>query len=718
MPLFKQYSLVILLAIGFVLAACSDNKAPSDSASAAAVTAETSVTVAIEPLKYIEQGDINSLQQRGELRILIHSQQELYLPRNGRPQDIDVDMLERFASEQGLELTLIAVEKYENLMPYLLEGKGDIIAANMTVTEQRQQQLAFSVPLDLISEHLISSKNNPLTALSQLSERQLAVQKGTSFWITAEKLQAEFTGLKIKTLAGEMSHDEVFDFISQNPEYLTLADSNVIATLEAYREDLNASGPLANKRPTAWAVRPGNTQLLTLLNQFIQIEKLTRPRKVDSITDWPDIKERKHLRVALRNNSATYFLWRGKLLGFDYELLESFAKKHKLMLDIVVPPDHEQLLDYVRQGKADIAAGFLTIIPDRKQTGITFSDPYHYASELLIIQKDNTAIQSLEDLAGEKIYTRESSSYWQTITELQSTIAVELVATPEHEETEEAIAKVASGDYGITVADNHIFDIELTWRGDVRSAMPLGEPRGQGWAVRDNNPQLQKALNEFIAKEYRSLFYNMTYKKYFKAPKGVAKLKKGQLELSNSGRLSPYDDTVKQFDEKYNFDWRLLVAQMYQESQFNPKAKSWAGALGLFQVMPRTAKELGYKNLLDPKVGIEAGVRYMDWSRQRFPDTLTVTDRLWFTLAAYNAGAGHVHDARRLAKQKGWSSNLWFGHVEQAMLLLSKRKYAAKARHGYVRGQEPVNYVRGIRDRFNAYVALTDDAAALDKATE
>ncbi|ARN72949.1 transporter substrate-binding domain-containing protein [Oceanicoccus sagamiensis] len=708
----KHYSLLILVAIGLILTSLYSDDNNSQPAPAAKPEIGASVaTVVSKPQSYIELGDIDSLADRGELRILIHSNQALYLPRNGRPQDIDLEMLETFAAEQGLALSLIAVDKYEDLIPHLIAGKGDIIAANMTITEPRKEQVTFSVPLDLISEHLLSSKEQPLTALDQLSTRIIAVQKGTSFWITAQKLKAEFNGLTIKTLAGEMSHDEIFDFVSQNPEYLTLADSNVVSTLEGYRQDLEVSGPLVSKRPAAWAVRPDNPQLLTLLNQFIRIEKLTNPKKADSIADWPEIKQRKHLRVALRNNSATYFLWRGKLLGFDYELLKAFAEKHKLLLDIVVPPDHEQLIDYVRRGKADIAAGFLTITPDRQQTGIVFSKPYHYASELLISSENDKSVASTTDLAGKTIYTRPSSSYWQTILQLQETVDVQLVASPENEETEEAIAKVAAGDYEFTVADNHIFDIELTWRNDVRSAMALGEPLGQGWAVRENNPLLLKQLNQFISKEYRGLFYNITYRKYFKAPKGVAKLKKGQLEFSDHGTLSPYDDTVKLFAEKYKFDWRLLVAQMYQESQFNPKARSWAGAVGLFQVMPRTAKELGYKNLQNPQIGIEAGVRYMDWSRKRFPDTLTVTDRLWFTLAAYNAGAGHVHDARRLAKQKGWNANLWFGHVEKAMLLLSKREYAAKARHGYVRGQEPVNYVRQIRDRFNAYVVLTEDAA-------
>ncbi len=694
------FTLFLTLLLGFTLAGCSEN---TDT------TAKTdgNMTAVAEPKRFIEIGDIDSIKEQGELRVLIHSNQDVALPRNGRPQEIDQDMLARFANTHSLTMTIVAVEKFEDLIPHLLEGKGDVIVSNLTVTDKRREKVGFTVPLDLVTEHILSSHKQPLTARSQLQERILAVQKDKSFWQTAQRLKTEFPGLTIKTLPGEMSNDEIFDYISENEEYLTIADSNIIDTFSTYRQDLSVSGPLATKQPTAWAIRPDNPNLLTQLNQFIRIEKLTRPRKESRTDDWQEIKKSKHLRVALRNNSATYFLWRGKLLGFDYELIRAFAEKNELLLDIVVPPDHEQLIDYVRNGEADVAAGFLSITDDRTQDNIVFSNPYHYASELVISRPEDDSIKTLEDLAGRNIHVRESSSYWNTIKKLQEQVAVNIIATPENEETEEAIAKVASGEYDLTVADNHILDIELTWRKDVDSAIVLGDPLHQGWAVRGNNPELLAELNQFIDREYRSLFYNMTYKKYFKASKGVAKLKQGQLEFTDEGKLSPFDDTVKIFAEKYNFDWRLLVAQMYQESHFDPKARSWAGALGLFQVMPKTARELGYKDLQAPKIGIEAGVKYLDWSRQRFPETLTVTDRLWFTLAAYNAGAGHVHDARRLAKKQGLNPNLWFDNVEKAMLLLSKREYASKARHGYVRGQEPVNYVRAIRNRFNAYVQLT-----------
>jgi membrane-bound lytic murein transglycosylase F len=163
---------------------------------------------------------------------------------------------------------------------------------------------------------------------------------------------------------------------------------------------------------------------------------------------------------------------------------------------------------------------------------------------------------------------------------------------------------------------------------------------------------------------------------------------------------------VRKHADAYGFDWRLIAAMMQQESRFDPKAVSFAGARGLLQVMPRTAAEFGGGDLADPEEGILTGLRYLAWLRTRFDETLPATERNWFMLAAYNAGQGHVIDARALARQHGLDPNRWFGHVEQAMLLKRRRDVAAATRFGYCRCDEPVRYVRAVRDRYRAYVEV------------
>ena len=182
--------------------------------------------------------------------------------------------------------------------------------------------------------------------------------------------------------------------------------------------------------------------------------------------------------------------------------------------------------------------------------------------------------------------------------------------------------------------------------------------------------------------------------------------------------LSPYDEMIRRYADQYQFDWRLLAAQIYQESRFDPTAQSWSGAQGLMQILPQTARAVGLVDIQDTETGLHAGVKYMAWLRQSLGDNLAVDDQLWFSLAAYNAGIGHVRDARALARRLGKNPDQWFDHVEQAMLLLGTRKYAKKARHGYVRGIEPVQYVSTIRSRYQAYRELNLDTQQLTQAGE
>jgi membrane-bound lytic murein transglycosylase F len=275
---------------------------------------------------------------------------------------------------------------------------------------------------------------------------------------------------------------------------------------------------------------------------------------------------------------------------------------------------------------------------------------------------------------------------------------------------------VSSGKYKAAMVDEHLLDIELAKAVPVRSAYVLEEVVPHAIALRKRNPELKRALDAFVKRMYKSEFYNLTYNKYFKSRRSVQRLARGRVIDALKGQISPYDKLVRKYAERYGFDWRLVTAQMYQESKFNPKAKSHVGARGLMQLMPRTAKAMGVKNVSDPANSIKGGIKYLDWLRDRFEAKLPIPDRLWFTLASYNAGAGHVQDARRLASRLGHDSNRWFGHTEEAMLLLSKKKYAKKARYGYVNGREPVNYVRDIRQRFEAYIDLSGAIAENQKA--
>lgn len=663
---------------------------------------------------YVEQGDLPALQKRGKLRILVSDAglEVPYLPRRGLPVHYESDLITRFAKEQGLQPEWIYVERFDRLIPMLLEGKGDVIASNLTITEQRKEQVAFSVPVAVAKEQLIVRSDNPVKNLKDLDGKTVALLKSTSYWQTMQRHKADHPGIDLQQVADNKSVIDLLDGVATGKYEATVADSNLINAILPAQPDLKVAFNVSGERPIGWAVRPDAEQLQQALNSFLNRENLMSRSGKPYKADLDQIKERNVLRVITRNNAATYFLWRGELMGFEYELAKHFADRIGVRLEMVVAPSRDVLLRWLVQGKGDLVAASLTIPEINSSPTVRYSRPYNKVYEIIVGRSDDDELDDVSQLSGRTLYVRRSSSYWRTLQEIrQQGVDINIEVVPENEETEQIIAKVASGDYDLTLADSNILNIELTWRDDIKGLLNLGEEVSHGWVVRTDSPKLLQAVNDYFDDEYRGLFYNITHKKYFEKPKTIAKRLQQRVDRGD-GQLSPYDDMVRQYAEEYNFDWRLVTAQMYQESRFDPLAKSWAGARGLMQVMPRTARELGIGNLKDPKKGLEAGIKYLDWVRERFEPELPVKDRMWFTLAAYNAGVGHVRDARALARRQGWEPTRWFGNVERAMLLLSKRKYARKAKHGYVRGSEPVKYVRQIRDRYLAYTKLTQKRVA------
>jgi peptidoglycan lytic transglycosylase F len=694
--------ITLLILVAFVLAACSDDKNNNSEDSSFAIPEQSIADT------YIETGDIDAIKSRGKLRILVPRQGEAWLPREGAPLDMEQELAANFARSLDLDPVLVYVENFGQLIPDLQEGKGDIIAANLTITESRKKNIAFTVPVAQSQEQLVSQiTSKKIKKPADLRNKKVSVQAGTSYEETLDNLLKKYPKIKKHILKEYLNTDEMIDLIVNNKIDFTIIDSNVLSIVSRYRTDFNTLINLTGERSLAWGVRKENFDLLAILNRYLNQQALIKNTQSVFLDGWEGIKKRKTLRVITRNNAASYFLWRGEILGFEYELAKAFAKKHKLRLEVVVAPSHQALIPMLKEGKGDMIAAFMTATKERENEGVKFSRHHHIASEIIVCRSNEKLLNKVEDLNGRTVVIRRSSAYWQTLEKLKAQgIEFSVEAAPETMETEEIIGKVASGEYDLTLSDSHILDIELTWRDDIKAAFPIGEPRKDAWAIRKKDVKLLTEVNKFIKKEYKGLFYNVTYNKYFKNTHKIKKHKKERIDLNPDGTISRYDDLVKKYADQYGFDWRLIVSQMYQESRFNPKAKSWVGAKGLMQVMPRTAKELKLIDLEDPETGIHAGIKYMKWVRERFESELDVKDRMWFTLAAYNAGQGHIKDARRLARQKGWNPNRWFNHVEKALLLLSKRKYAKKARHGYVRGQEPVNYVRNIKDRYEAYVLL------------
>jgi membrane-bound lytic murein transglycosylase F len=650
--------------------------------------------------------DLTRILSRGTLRVLRpQAMRAAPLPRDGYAVDYEDELVEAYARSKGLRTEWIYVDSRAELIPSLLEQRGDFIPASL-VTPEDKQQVRYTVPLAMTREQVVSrADERPLRSRRDLVGRTIVVRRDTRSWDTARELARDVPGVRIELAPPRVDPEEILRGVACGRYDLTIAESVLVQSVSRYESDLRPVLDVTRERPVAWAVNPGSKALLQSLNLFLSGAQLTHRGDAVDRGDLPRIQKRGVLRVLTRNNPTSYYIYRGEQVGFDYELLHAFAERSGLELEIIVPPRGEDMLAWLVEGRGDIAAASLTPTAERRAMGVSFSEPYNFTSQFLVARSSDSTLNGPQDLVGRRVAVRRSSAYWTTLEQLLSGgVDFELVAAPEEMETAEIIGRVATGEYDLTVADDNVLAIELERRDDVRGAFALTGEKPVGWAVRSDNPGLLTAVNRFVRAEYRGTLYNILYARYFRsAGKRLAAV---DAQGPEGHALTPYDDIVRRYAEMYGFDWRLIAAVMYEESRFDPKATSSAGARGLMQVMPETVHDLGFDpaQIEDPEVAIHAGVRYLAWVRERFDEELPVRDRMWFTLAGYNAGYGHVEDARRLAASKRLNPNRWFDNVERAMALLERPEVARETRYGYCRCSEPIDYVRSVRARYNAYL--------------
>ena len=441
------------------------------------------------------------------------------------------------------------------------------------------------------------------------------------------------------------------------------------------------------------------------------------PASVDF--DLAEIKERGSISIILENTSIGYFIYKGRTMGFHYELIKDFCDKNNLSMEIIIEDDFNTSFQKLLKGEADIIAHSMTITKDRNEI-VNFVDPFYEVRQMLIQHKpdgwekmkrheiENQLIKSPTELIGKKINVKKGSSYIKRLENLSDEIGGDIIIVEEDGEliTEELIVMVADKTIEFTVADEDLADVGATYFDNIDVSMPISLPTQVGWAVRKNSTDLLVALNKWIAELKRKPDFNVIFRKYYDDPKGFKRRAQSDFSTITGNNISPYDDLIKKYAMTIGWDWRLIAAQIYQESQFNPKAKSWMGAQGLMQLAPSTAKEFGATNILDPEQNIKAGTNYIKWLEEYWVNYIDNPSELKkFVLASFNAGQSHVLDAMRLAEKYGKDPKIWDDNVEFYMLQKSKPKYYKDpdVNSGYCRGQEPVNYVKSIYEQFVIY---------------
>jgi membrane-bound lytic murein transglycosylase F len=430
-------------------------------------------------------------------------------------------------------------------------------------------------------------------------------------------------------------------------------------------------------------------------------------------------------------NSTSYFLYRGEPLGFEFELLRQFAESQGLKLRVEIVGGTADILPRLNRGDGDIAAGRLARTPEGEQLARFTQELYH--SDPVLVQQDEPVAQSnLPDdakdaaarkeadrvtevrsrlvekpweLSGKEVEVPEESAHKRTLIELNDELSGDVQVVEVETDDEDLVKRVAEGETAYTVAEGNVAELKAATYTNLKIRPVLGRPHRVAWAVRRNAPELLHALDAWIEGRKDDASYQALYYRYFGDSRAYKERAKSEYLTAATGKLCQYDALLKKYAPTIGWDWRLLAAQAYQESRFDPRAKSWAGALGLLQLMPGTAKQFGVKDPYQPEDNVQGAVRFLAWLVQRWEKTIPdERERLSFILASYNCGPGHIDDAQRLAEKYGGDPKRW-RDVSYWLLEKSKSSIAADpaVKFGFCRGIEPVLYVDKILGRFEHY---------------
>ena len=617
-------------------------------------------------------------------------------------------LLEEYSYINDLDLIWVYIENDWELLPALARFEADVIVGQDTnLSAQIQNQVRFTHAWSHASFKIVErTDNSRINRLEDLAGRQIVAYKSSPVWHELTELAKSQTGLSVKEIPEDLAFEEVMRRVKSAEYDLAVADSLLLDKYLPLNSELQSSFNLSEQRQMVWAVNNDNKDLHQSLNQYLNRQHLTHNIASIHLDDLSSIKDRGLLRVITNTNPSHYYLHEGKLLGFEYELLSQFAKRHQLRVDVVLARTKDEMFKLLREGKGDVIAASLPASLLTENNLFQYSLPYNFASPVVVGRNSEEQLVDLRDLSGRRITLSEDSPYWDYLMHLKSKGAeFDLVRAEAGINMEAALKMVALGMYDLTVVGNHQLAANKFATPALKAQFNLSEPQAHRWAVRLEDQQLFSALNNFVSGEFRGTKYNVTHAKYFEQPQ-IKKLGKDRFTRFTS--LSPYDEMTQQYSEEYGFDWRLISALMFQESQFNPNASSYAGAEGLMQLIPSTAELMGVSDVNNPEMSINAGIRYLNYLRDKFEDAVLLQDRMWFAIASYNAGYGRVKRARALAEEMGLDKNVWFKNVEIAMLGLAKPYYKDGEQVRYCRCGQTVVYVREIRTRYFNYIRLVE----------
>jgi membrane-bound lytic murein transglycosylase MltF len=423
------------------------------------------------------------------------------------------------------------------------------------------------------------------------------------------------------------------------------------------------------------------------------------------------------IRVLVHYSRTTFYVSSGKPRGYEYDLMREFEafynkgrpRREARVPVIFIPVRFEELIPKLLEGQGDVAAGLMTITGARARR-VTFTLPYlRNVTEVVVAHAGAPALSGLDDLSGHTIHVLRGSSFVASLKTLNARLSkaekppVTIVELPSGASAEDLLEMVNAGIFRYTVADDLVANLWAKALPGLRVLNAgLSEGNSVAWAVRRNNPKLLAALNDFIdeGKDKLPKLSAELHARYFKDVNSL----KNNLDPDVVGRKKALVPHFRSAGQRQQFDWMFIMAQGFQESGLNQAARSTAGAVGVMQLLPATARDMGYHDVeTSAKSNIEAGAKYLRFIINRYFDEpeLPAAVRFDFALAAYNAGPARIQQMRKLAAERGFDANRWFYNVE----LVTQEKV----------GAEPVEYVSNIHRYYMAY-RLSDRLEAEDDA--
>ena len=414
------------------------------------------------------------------------------------------------------------------------------------------------------------------------------------------------------------------------------------------------------------------------------------------------LRERGELRVVTLNLPTCYYLGAHGTEGLEYQLASRFASQLGLKLTMYPVVNERAMQDELGAGRADIAAASLTDSADWQRVGDA-AVPYANIQQLVVYRRSGIRPRDTLQLESARLAVRAGSPQESILERLRRTVAPALQWVQTAPSSADPIEDVDTGSADYAITDAREFSYARHLYPNVLVGFALPDTRPVQWMVRKGATALLEAVDQFFGALAQSGELTQVVQDASGDTRRFEYEESREFQTHVADRLPRYRSWFEQAAAQVGIDWRLLAAIGYQESKWDPRAASEQGAEGLMMLTADTAQEMGIRDRDDPQQSIFAGARYLAQVRQMIPERIPEPDRTWLTIAAYNVGFGHLEDARIITQALGKDPDSW-AEVREQLPLLAQGRWYARAKRGYARGWEPVQFV----DRIQRFLTLLE----------